>query len=209
MQTLPFSVNTQRRYTFASLLYESGLTTVDIGNLFGVSACVVGKAIKKRGVIIRPKGLSGDKNPMWKGDKAKCRETGHQRAQNLFPKLDTCERCKKVPAIERHHKDGNTLNNAESNIMKVCRRCHMLEDGRLTRLIATPKRPKLPPRPCRICERLQTLFLHGRCPQCSEFFRRNGFERPKDFKRGFYHNERIRPNVNTPRAQQHASNAPF
>jgi len=34
---------------------------------------------------------------------------------------------------ERHHKDDNTHNNAPENIQALCRKCHMLLDGRLKR----------------------------------------------------------------------------
>jgi formylmethanofuran dehydrogenase subunit E len=55
--------------------------------------------------------------------------TGHQRAQRLFP-MKACENCGSA-GRDRHHRDGNTLNNDPANIAILCRRCHQAEDGRL------------------------------------------------------------------------------
>jgi len=83
----------------------------------------------------RPKRIvrHGEQHPGWKGDSATCPAAGHRRARVLYPDLGPCERCKLKPAVERHHVDGNTLNNAPNNIQKLCRRCHMIVDGRLVK----------------------------------------------------------------------------
>jgi hypothetical protein len=59
--------------------------------------------------------------------------TGRDRARKLYARIGPCERCRN-PRAERHHRDGNTLNNRQSNIAILCRRCHMKEDGRLAAL---------------------------------------------------------------------------
>lgn len=69
-----------------------------------------------------------EKHPLWKGDKASIR-TGRCRAQNWFASKP-CEICG-ASKSERHHADGNTLNNDPSNIQHLCRRCHMTVDGRI------------------------------------------------------------------------------
>lgn len=51
-------------------------------------------------------------------------------ARYWFPLADTCERCDTSPAVDRHHIDGDPLNNVPSNIQSLCRRCHMEVDGR-------------------------------------------------------------------------------
>lgn len=66
-------------------------------------------------------------------------ETGRRRAQRLLPELGQCEHCDQ-PAVERHHRDGDPLNNTTSNIEQVCRRCHMKLDGRLAALAARASR---------------------------------------------------------------------
>ena len=61
------------------------------------------------------------KNPMWHGDKAEP-HAGRLRAIRKFP-------CPK--GLERHHKDGNSLNNKSENIEFVTRKQHMIIDGRM------------------------------------------------------------------------------
>lgn len=56
--------------------------------------------------------------------------TGRRRAQRLYREICSCEKCGKA-AMDRHHVDGNTLNNDPANIEFLCRRCHMESDGRL------------------------------------------------------------------------------
>jgi len=71
---------------------------------------------------------SREKHPLWKGDDAKPK-TGRCRARNWF-EAKPCATCGAARS-ERHHVDGNTLNNAPSNIQHLCRRCHMTVDGRI------------------------------------------------------------------------------
>lgn len=69
---------------------------------------------------------------MWKGDAAG-RNTKRYRAVRRY-ELGRCEYegCK-ADAVDRHHIDGDTGNNAPENIARYCRRHHMLVDGRLAR----------------------------------------------------------------------------
>lgn len=69
-------------------------------------------------------GKTGKNNYNWKGDEAGIM-AGRRRAQKLF---DCPE------GMERHHMDGNPLNNAPENIMFVTRKEHFLLDGRLEKL---------------------------------------------------------------------------
>jgi hypothetical protein len=80
--------------------------------------------------------MLGPKNPNWKGDKA-VRCTGYVRAHRWF-KATKCTRCGGKKNIERHHKDGNPLNNEKSNIAILCHVCHMTVDGRLEKLSRHP-----------------------------------------------------------------------
>ena len=75
-----------------------------------------------------------ERNPMWRGDAA-MPSTKRERARRLFGLSGTCEAegCTK-PAVDRHHIDGDTGNNDRSNIRLLCRRHHMVEDGRLKSL---------------------------------------------------------------------------
>lgn len=84
-------------------------------------------------------GKIGNKNPNWKGDSI-AEHSGRFRAQRAFKELGMCSRCSKKKATDRHHKDGDTRNNNPSNIAFLCRRCHMVEDGRMVNLVVRNKR---------------------------------------------------------------------
>lgn len=68
-------------------------------------------------------------NGNWKGDLATV-AAGYLRARTMYPSKP-CSTCGKKAEI--HHRDGNTLNNEPTNIDFLCRRCHMLADGRMER----------------------------------------------------------------------------
>ena len=68
-----------------------------------------------------------DKHPSWKGDSANPK-TGRTRAWKMF-KLEPCEVCRSKKS-ERHHIDGNPLNNVRKNIMFLCRKHHVAIEGR-------------------------------------------------------------------------------
>ncbi len=72
-----------------------------------------------------------DGNHKWKTDVTR-KETGRRRCRDVFPN-QSCEVC--GHKAERHHRDGNTLNNASDNIAFLCRKHHMESDGRLQKLI--------------------------------------------------------------------------
>ena len=75
----------------------------------------------------------GEGNPNWNPESASS-ENGRQRAQRWYD-LRPCEVCGSEKS-ERHHRDGDSYNNAHENIMFLCRRHHMIEDGRMERLLA-------------------------------------------------------------------------
>lgn len=49
--------------------------------------------------------------------------SGRKRAQKLF-KMKTCLKCGDTQNLQRHHKDGNPLNNDPLNVGILCRVCH-------------------------------------------------------------------------------------
>jgi hypothetical protein len=65
----------------------------------------------------------------WMGDAAKP-SAGRDRAQAWFPLRpgQVCAECEAATAVDRHHWDGNPLNNA-NNVVFLCRRCHMATHG--------------------------------------------------------------------------------
>lgn len=121
--------------------------------------------------------VRGKDHHFWKGDDA-LRQTKRRRAQRIYA-LGPCEHCGK-PGVERHHKDDDTGNNKPSNIVILCRACHMIEDGRMFGFMASSLSvigPR-PPKPCVNCGRESKPLRYGRCRTCSEYFRRRGIERP-------------------------------
>lgn len=65
---------------------------------------------------------------------------GRYQAQYRFA-AEKCERCSSPKNVERHHKDGNAMNNSPENIERLCRKCHVAEH-----------RPKVTPTPtCKVC----------------------------------------------------------
>jgi hypothetical protein len=76
----------------------------------------------------------GELNPMWKGDSITCKTSGRLRAQRIYISLGECQKYGERPAYDRHHKDGNTANNDQDNVLFLCRSCHMKVDGRINNL---------------------------------------------------------------------------
>ena len=66
----------------------------------------------------------GEGHHSWKGDQAS-RRAGRSRALRLFANRP-CEACD-APTAERHHEDGNPLNNDPANVRMLCRPCHLAQ----------------------------------------------------------------------------------
>jgi hypothetical protein len=62
-------------------------------------------------------------------------------ARRVFPLHPVCAECEVAPAVERHHWDGDATHNVVTNILPVCRRCHMRLDGRLNALKPRERQP--------------------------------------------------------------------
>lgn len=75
----------------------------------------------------------GRGNSNWSNFSSTNEDQGRRRARRRY-RLGRCARCRKAPAIDRHHKDGNPFNNKRSNVKGLCRRCHMIVDGRASSL---------------------------------------------------------------------------
>ena len=78
----------------------------------------------------------------WLGEAATTK-TGRTRALRMYPDIGNCVLCDSEKS-ERHHIDGNTLNNTPENVIALCRKCHMREDGRLEKFreLAIANQPK-------------------------------------------------------------------
>lgn len=80
---------------------------------------------------------AGEAHPRWRGDSA-TRQAGRMRAWTWFPAAP-CQVCGADPnrtRVERHHIDGNTLNNEPSNIAFLCQKHHAAQHPRRRKEIA-------------------------------------------------------------------------
>jgi len=87
------------------------------------------KGYKQTEEHIRKRIRKGQDHYRWDGDNVSVKG-GRARALRTYPKVERCSECR-ATRIERHHIDGNTANNEPSNIQMLCRRCHMIADGRM------------------------------------------------------------------------------
>lgn len=78
--------------------------------------------------------MRGAGHPGWKGDDVND-AVGRDRALRMYD-VTLCERCGASRNLDRHHRDGNTRNNASENVEVLCRSCHMRVDGRAARFSA-------------------------------------------------------------------------
>lgn len=74
-----------------------------------------------------------ERNANWKGDAAS-KGAARDRLKRRLPVEGPCEAGCGAPARDRHHKDGNPHNNDRANIALLCRRCHMVADGRIEKV---------------------------------------------------------------------------
>lgn len=118
---------------------------------------------------------------LFMGDAAKT-ESKRMRARRAIPIVGMCENCGKAPAVDRHHKDGDTGNNTRSNILLACRLCHMTLDGRrdalIERIRTSPQNQPQAAKACSNCTKPSKPLRRGRCDACRHYFAANGVERP-------------------------------
>lgn len=71
----------------------------------------------------------GEKNPYWKGDQVG-KSSLHNWIRKRKPKPKLCEDCKKVPPYDLSNISGKYKRDV-NDFKWVCRKCHMISDGRL------------------------------------------------------------------------------
>lgn len=114
----------------------------------------------------------------WKGCNATNESKRTRAARRFSLKNQICQKCEKLPAHDRYHKDGSLDNIEPENILLVCRRCCMELDGRLDALkIQDHSNQIKPPKQCIICRRFAKPLRKGRCHSCNEYYRRHNKDR--------------------------------
>lgn len=99
------------------------------------------KGYKQSNEHVQKRKRFGPKHHAWKDDNLTI-NSGRTRALRKYP-IKPCEICGSNKS-ERHHKNGDTKDNTPENIQFLCRRCHMVEDGRLDgfKLVAKQNQPR-------------------------------------------------------------------
>lgn len=75
---------------------------------------------------------SANKNSQWKGDKVGYAGI-HAYIKRHFPKPEICTKCQEKKTLDLTNKSGKYLRDL-NDWEYLCRRCHMVSDGRLERL---------------------------------------------------------------------------
>jgi hypothetical protein len=84
----------------------------------------------------------GPRNPNWNNFASTGTEhRGRERAQRRF-ELGPCVKCGE-PATDRHHINADTLDNRPENVLTLCRRCHLVIDGRLDAIIERNRKRRI------------------------------------------------------------------
>lgn len=88
--------------------------------------------------ILRSRAKLADKNPMWKGDKVGYAAL-HEWIKARLPKPELCEDCQVAPAIDLANISQKYIRDV-NDWEWLCRRCHMVKDGRYKKFMAMNKR---------------------------------------------------------------------
>jgi hypothetical protein len=99
-----------------------------------IRSSTLGKVRSKETREKMGKAKVGELNPKWKGKSIIWKLSGNQRAVRMYTSIGECQECGERPALDRHHKDGDTTNNEPENVLFLCRSCHMKADGRMKNL---------------------------------------------------------------------------
>ncbi len=76
----------------------------------------------------------GENNGQWKGDKVTIGSALHRWVRANLPQPELCQGCNKNKSYDLANKTG-IYNRDFENWFYLCRRCHMLSDGRMNNLM--------------------------------------------------------------------------
>lgn len=113
--------------------YETGLSTVKLSSLFGIPKTTVYRWLKKAGVIRSiSEANTGKRNGMWKADSVGYTAL-HDWVKNRLEKPQVCDQCNERKSLDLANISQNYLRDL-SDWEWLCRRCHMIKDGRMSNL---------------------------------------------------------------------------
>lgn len=108
---------------------------------------------------------------MTKESNARSRSYYAIKSKKIIP-ARFCETCGKKRKTEGHHRDYNK----PLEVTWLCRRCHMIEDGRMEAIHAIDRHTV--PKKCINCGKLSKPLRKGLCHNCNEYQRRQNKKRP-------------------------------
>lgn len=120
-------------------LYRMGMSCPEIAKKYGVHKSTVNRRLREQGIKIRSKSevKKAYLNPMWRGNEVKYTAL-HRWVERRLPKPKACSTCSIRPALDlaniRNDKNSKTYTRDLNNWRWLCRKCHMLEDGRINNL---------------------------------------------------------------------------
>lgn len=120
--------------------YNSGKSAQAVARKFGVDLKVVTYQFRAKGVRVKPTSevVKSDNNSQWAGDNVSYGSL-HQWVKRRLPKPKLCSSCNERPALDlaniSPNSDADTYTRDLENWKWICRKCHMVEDGRITNLV--------------------------------------------------------------------------
>lgn len=133
--------------------YELGVSTPEIGRKYGVSGGLVWNHIHKlTQTRDRAETKMAENNPMWKGNDISYAQL-HRWVETRLIKPLQCPKCFREKPLDLSNisnvYDPNTYTRELKNWKWLCRRCHMIEDGRMNKLNRKGTKPKHTE--CKLC----------------------------------------------------------
>ncbi len=115
------------------VLYNRGLSCREIAEKTGVHTSTIWLDLKKRKLTRKLNEINWEeKNGMWKGDNFKSINQLHNWVRRRFIESNCCPSCGLITKLDLVNK-GLYLRDLDQ-WKYLCRKCHMIEDGRLDKL---------------------------------------------------------------------------
>ncbi len=165
----------------AVLITPSGATPKELASMLPNNTPSRRKGYKQSPEHIAKRIRRGSDHHSWRGDTIS-EKGGRSRALRALPIIGPCVDCGSENS-ERHHEDGNTLNNDLSNIVPLCHGCHARRHIERPRFRRAALANLEKARAAVWADRVDTEYRPGdSCPQCDHRLgvtsvrRRNGYK---------------------------------